>query len=104
MLRRVEGDSPRESSAAIRGLEPGETQAVVATIPDAEFDTSLLPRDHPQWVKDALSVSSRARALVARLKPVVINILTFWDHRVRSALVGDSRVSIDPSGSYRVDS
>ncbi len=101
MLRRVEGDAPRE--AALRGLEPSETQAIVAAIPDAEFDTSLLPRDHPQWVKDALSVSNRARELLARLKPVVLKILTFWDHRVRSALVGDSRVSIDPSGSYRIE-
>jgi hypothetical protein len=103
VLRRVDADGPREGSAALRGLDPSETQAIVAAIPDAEFDTSLLPRDHPQWVKDALSVSNRARELLAQLKPVVVRILTFWDHRVRSALIGDSRVSIDPSGSYRVD-
>lgn len=103
MLRRVEGDAARDAAASLRSTEASEARAIVAAVEDVDLDTSLLPRDHPQWVKDALSVSSRARDLLARLKPVVIKILTFWDHRVRSALVGDSRVSIDPSGSYRVE-
>jgi len=33
----------------------------------------------------------------------VVKILTFWDHRVRTACIGQSRVSIDPSGSYRIE-
>jgi len=30
-------------------------------------------------------------------------VLSFWDHRIRSVLIGGSRVSIDPSGSYRAE-
>ena len=102
MLRRVEGDERRGASLGeLLGLRQAEP--VVAAIPEAEMETALLPRDHPQWVKDALSVSQRAREAIARLKPVVIRILTFWDHRFRSSVVGGARVSIDPSGSYRVE-
>lgn len=103
MLRRVDADGARGISAALGGQEASETQAIIAAVSDVDMDTSLLPRDHPQWVKDTLSVSNRARELLARLKPVVITILTFWDHRVRNALIGNSRVSIDPSGSYRIE-
>lgn len=102
MLRRVDRDEPRES-AARQILDAREANAVVAPVLEVDLDASLLPRDHPQWVKDALTVSQRARDLIARLTPVVIRILTFWDHRVRSALVGTSRVSIDASGSYRLE-
>lgn len=103
MLRRVEPDPRRDVRAAIHERETAETQAIVPAVPDVELDTALLPRDHPQWVKDTLSVSNRARELLARLRPVVVKILTFWDHRVRSVLVGNSRVSVDPSGSYRIE-
>lgn len=103
MLRRVETDPRRELRSPVRERETAETQAVVPAVPDVELDTALLPRDHPQWVKDTLSVSNRARELFARIKPVVVRILTFWDHRVRSVLVGNSRVSVDPSGSYRIE-
>lgn len=103
MLRRVESESRRDPGSAIREREATQTQAIVAAVPDVELDTALLPRDHPQWVKDTLSVSNRARELLARLKPVIVTILTFWDHRVRSVLVGNSRVSVDPSGSYRIE-
>lgn len=62
-----------------------------------------LPSDHPAWAKDSLSLSQRARAMFARLKPVVIKVLTFWDHRVRSIFVGGRKLSVDASGSYRLD-
>ncbi|MBV8638373.1 MAG: hypothetical protein JO322_09825 [Candidatus Eremiobacteraeota bacterium] len=103
MLPRVDSDARREPSSSIRDRQTVETQPIVPAVPDVDLDTALLPRDHPQWVKDTLSVSNKARELLARLKPVVIKILTFWDHRVRSVLVGNSRVSIDPSGSYRIE-
>ncbi len=103
MLRRVESDAGREPRSSLRGPEAAETRPVVPAVPDVEFDTALLPRDHPQWVKDSLSVSHRAHELLARLKPVIVHILTFWDHRVRSVFVGNSRVSVDPSGSYRIE-
>lgn len=101
MLRRVDADDHPQPV----GLEaPGgpAAQAVLPAVAAVELETTL-PRDHPKWVRDTLSVSQRARELIVRLKPVVVRILTFWDHRVRSATIGGSRVSIDPSGSYRVE-
>ena len=103
MLQRVESDPRRSPNAAIRERETAGAQAIVPAVPDVDLDTALLPRDHPQWAKDTLSVSNKARDILARLRPLVIKVLTFWDHRVRSVLVGNSRVSIDPSGSYRID-
>jgi hypothetical protein len=101
MLRRLERDETRE----IAGLrDPFALESpIVAPVLDVESETSLLPHDYPQWVKDATSVSTRARELIARLKPVVAKVLTFWDHRVRSVLVGNARVCVDASGSYRID-
>lgn len=68
---------------------------------DAELHATL-PRDHPAWQRDVLSVSARARAIIAALRPVVVRVLTFWDHVVRSVNVGARRVEVDPSGCYRV--
>ncbi|MGR4066104.1 MAG: hypothetical protein ACLQPV_11760 [Vulcanimicrobiaceae bacterium] len=85
---------------------PGENRAEAVTIPavaDAGFDAPALPHGHPEWVRDALSVSQRARSLMARLRPAVIRAFTFWDHRLRCILVGSRRVSVDASGSYRVE-
>ncbi len=75
-------------------------QASVADI-DAELHGTL-PRDHPAWQRDILSVSARARAVVAALRPVIVRALTFWDHVVRSVSVGARRVEVDPSGCYRL--
>lgn len=61
-----------------------------------------LPRDHPPWQRDVLAVSARARALLARLRPVTVRVLTFWDHVLRGIVVGDRDVEVDPSGSYRM--
>jgi hypothetical protein len=47
-------------------------------------------------------VSARVRAIVAALRPVVVHVLTFWDHVVRSISVGRRRIEVDPSGSYRM--
>jgi hypothetical protein len=77
--------------------------ALAAVLPGAELETPPLPRDLPHWVKDALSVSARARDLISRLRPVVIHILAFWDHRLRSAIVSGRHLKIDPSGSYKAD-
>ncbi len=103
MLRRVDGDegrahAPQPHAAAIA------TEPLVTASEQSETENSLLPRDHPKWARDAVTLSQRAREIIARLRPVVVKILTFWDHRVRSARIGGSRVSIDPSGSYRVES
>ncbi|HWT06752.1 MAG TPA: hypothetical protein VN224_13405 [Xanthomonadales bacterium] len=74
-----------------------------AQIRDVDADLhATLPRDHPAWQRDILSVSARARAVVAALRPVVVRVLTFWDHVIRSVTIGRRRVEVDPSGCYRV--
>lgn len=103
MLRRVERDERGEGIAARDPREVLHAGRVLAPVRDVEMETPLLPHDHPQWVRDSITVSNRARELFARLKPVVIAIFSFWDHRVRSAVIADARVCIDPTGSYRVE-
>ncbi|HEY5341845.1 MAG TPA: hypothetical protein VIK27_12520 [Candidatus Aquilonibacter sp.] len=102
MLRRVDADDRPQPAASSRPA-PIESESVVPATPESAFDTSLLPRDHPPWSKDAVTISQRARELIARLRPAVVAVLTFWDHRVRGAFVSGNRISIDPSGSYRVE-
>lgn len=64
--------------------------------------TVSLPRDHPAWQRDVLSISTRVRAIVAQLRPIVVRVLTFWDHAVHGVAIGSRRLEIDPSGCYRV--
>ena len=103
MLRRVDGDDSRAQGPQPHAVAVAAEQMVVP-VGESEADTSLLPRDHPKWARDAVTLSQRAREIVARLRPVLVKILTFWDHRVRSAWIGGSHVCIDPSGSYRIGS
>jgi len=63
---------------------------------------SSLPRDHPAWQRDVLTVSARVRAFIAHLHPITVRVLTFWDHALRSARVSGRTIEIDPSGCYRV--
>ncbi len=76
---------------------------ILPLIPEDELDTPPLPREHPKWVKDAVAVSQRARIIIAGLRPVLVRILTFWDHHVRSIAVGGRRLEVDLSGSYRIE-
>ena len=62
---------------------------------DAELLASL-PRDHPAWQRDVLAVSSRVRAVLADLRPVVVRVLSFWDHLVRGIAVGERYIEVDP--------
>ena len=101
MLRRIEGEERAPSLLDALGLT--RSGPIVSAVADVEMETALLPHDHPKWVKDALIVSQRARELLVRIKPVVVQILTFWDHRICSIVVGDRNLNVDPSGSYRVD-
>ncbi|HEY2476788.1 MAG TPA: hypothetical protein VGI19_18550 [Candidatus Cybelea sp.] len=98
MLRRIELDENRAVLSA--GLEANRPESVPA-VTEAELETALLPHDHPRWVRDAVAVSQRARELIAKLRPVVIKVFAFWDHRLRSIMIGDRRVQVDPSGCYR---
>jgi hypothetical protein len=102
MLRRADIDDglPRGQAAS---LEPSRAAAhIVPAVGESESE-ALLPRDHPKWARDAVTISQRGRELIARLRPIAVRILTFWDHRVRSVQVGFGRVCIDPSGSYRLE-
>jgi len=63
-----------------------------------------LPRDHPRWLRDRFTVSAATKALIDRLKPVVIRVFGFWDHRVHRLALDSVTLEIDASGSYRCDS
>jgi hypothetical protein len=102
---RVDPDSPFLANTA---NEPGQAflnavpVAPVAADADERWGGHALPNDHPAWMKDTLSISNRARALLARIKPVAVRVVAFWEHRVRSIAVPGGRVSVDASGSYRL--
>ena len=100
MLRRIESE---ERPSSLSTLALSQSEPVVAAIHEADFDAPLLPHDHPPWVKDALTLSRRARESLAHIPRAAITVLTFWDHRVRSIFVAGSRLSIDASGSYRLE-
>lgn len=103
MLRRAETQND-ERSASLLGAALGLGQAeAVQPVASAELETPQLPHDHPKWAKDIVTISQRARELLQRIKPVVIKVMTFWDHRLRSIGIGTKRVSIDASGSYRLE-
>jgi len=101
VLRGVETD---ELPGAIGPPATRASEPVVAALGEADLDAGQLPNDHPAWVRDAVAVSRAARALLARLKPIVVKVVTFWDHRVRCIAVGGRRVAIDASGSYKIES
>jgi hypothetical protein len=93
------------SGAGATLLAPGIPAAVapVSLDPDDRWGGHSLPNDHPAWMRDTISISQRARALLANIKPVVLNVIAAWEHRVRAIFVSGRRLSVDPSGSYRLD-
>jgi hypothetical protein len=99
MLRQVEIDEN-----AI-GLSPGRLQPDPAVAAAGETGTQAggLPQDHPRWVSDAVAISRAARELATRLRPVVITVCSFWDHRFRCIAIAGRRIGIDGSGSYRLE-
>ena len=100
MARRINLELARAEKPALQGLAADPLAAVSS---DECTEIPTLPRDLPAWARDAVAMSQRAREFVTRLKPVVIRVLTFWDHRARSAVIGGRRMNIDPSGSYRLN-
>ena len=76
---------------------------ILPLIPEEEIETPPLPREHPKWVRDAVAISQRARTLISRLRPVMVRVLTFWDHQFRGATIGGRRLQVDTSGSYRLE-
>ncbi|HEY1654872.1 MAG TPA: hypothetical protein VGF86_07160 [Candidatus Tumulicola sp.] len=101
MLRRIEADD-RPGLPRVAG-NPEPSEVAIAAVGEGDLETTGLPSDHPRWVRDAIAISGRARDLVARLKPVVVAVLSLWDHRLRSSIVGGRRIHVDSSGSYRAD-
>lgn len=103
MSARVDVDAQAPLGAGI--AQPGATLAPLPIAFDNEdrFGGPALPSDHPKWLTDAISLSSRARALVVKLKPVVLHAIAAWEHRVRTIVVGGRNVRVDTSGSYRMD-
>jgi hypothetical protein len=91
-------------SAQRVGLDPLAFSAVAALRSDSDAGeiAPSLPTDHPAWQRDVLSISSRARAMMAALRPIAVRVLTFWDHNVREIMLGARNFGIDPSGCYRL--
>jgi len=105
MSSRVDPDA-QTAAAAAANLQPGGVPVAVQPVsldPDDRWGGHSLPQDHPAWMRDTLSLSQRARALLAHVTPVVVKVIAAWEHRVRSIVVGGRRLSVDPSGSYRLD-
>lgn len=103
MSARVDADAQAAQASVAAGIAPPSGPAQIAFDNDDRYGGPALPSDHPKWLKDAVSLSSRARALVVKLKPVVMHAIAAWEHRVRSVVVGGRTVTVDASGSYRID-
>ena len=79
--------------------------ALIPALPPIDADASgvpELPSDHPQWQRDVISISSRARAFIANVVPAVVRTISYWDHRIREIAFGPRTLSVDPAGSYRL--
>jgi hypothetical protein len=95
-----------ETSSALVPLDPALVYplALVPALPPIDAEANGLPdlpSDHPQWQRDVVSISSRARALIANVVPVVVRTLAYWDHRIREVAFGARTLSVDPAGCYR---
>lgn len=101
MLRRLEVDDAHATLPVQIGAAASE--AVTPVVPDGELETPLSPHDRPRWIRDAVALSQRARELIARLRPVAVRVLSFWDHRFHAIVVGGCCVRVDASGCYRID-
>jgi hypothetical protein len=96
-----------ETSSALVPVDPTLVYplALVPALPTIDADAAgvpELPSDHPQWQRDVVSISSRARALIANVVPVVVRTLSYWDHRIREIAFGSRTLSVDPAGCYRL--
>ncbi|MGH7748186.1 MAG: hypothetical protein ACREQ5_26015 [Candidatus Dormibacteria bacterium] len=79
------------------------TVAPIPSDPDDRWGGHALPSDHPAWMRDVVSLSARARGLVAKLQPVVVRVIGAFEHRLRAIVVSGRRLSVDFSGCYRVE-
>jgi len=79
-----------------------EAQAI-AFDPDDRYSGPALPSDHPRWMRDTLSISQRARALLTKIKPVAVAVISYWEHRIKRIVIGGQSLCVDQSGSYRLE-
>lgn len=101
----MKGTRPADAQPAATAL-PSALPVVAAIVPRADPEHPVaptLPRDHPHWVRDTVSLSSRARGMLARVRPLAVRVMSFWDHAVRSLTIGRRLLTVDPAGSYRVE-
>jgi hypothetical protein len=86
------------------GVDPVVLDAVAhirADIDAPDLEPSL-PGDHPAWQRDVVSISARARAFIATLRPIVVKVLCFWDHRFGDIAIGTRAFGVDAAGCYRL--
>ena len=103
-MRRIEAEEAHVFAGLPAGLEHVDARNAIAAVDEGGgFDAASLPPDHPKWSHDGVSLSRRARALVARLAPIAVKVFTMWDHRFRAIGIHGRRLVIDPSGCYRFD-
>ncbi len=102
MSARIDPDGGAGANLALGAAGESAPLAPLAVDADDRFEGPALPHDHPAWMRDAVALSQRARALIASLRPVVLRVVGAWEHRVRSVVIGGRSVTIDASGSYRV--
>lgn len=93
-----------ETSSARLAVDPATLAALTPLqLADGDGDVELsLPNDFPQWQRDVVTISSRARAAIAAIVPHVIRVLTFWDHRIRELAFGSRTLGVDAAGCYRL--
>jgi hypothetical protein len=84
------------------GLDAAPRALLAPPPPEEPRTAPALPRDHPAWARDLAAISSRTRALLHAVRPTVVRVMTFWDHRVRSIAVGARALSVDAAGCYRL--
>jgi hypothetical protein len=91
-----------EAAVQPQMLSDARGPAFEIQVPNESEPEYTLPRDHPPWPHDSISLTTKARSFLARARPLVVAVLSFWDQRVRSIETALGRVTIDQSGSYRL--
>jgi hypothetical protein len=100
---RVDPDTQIGVAQALVPNEAALEARALAFDPDDRFSGPALPNDHPRWMRDTLSISQRARAMLARIKPVAIRVINYWEHRLKRVVIGSQALCVDQSGSYRLE-
>jgi hypothetical protein len=95
-----------ETPAALVSLDPALVYPLAAPmVPPIDAEAAglpALPSDHPAWQRDVVSISTRARAVIAQIVPVIVRTFSYWDHRIREIAFGSRSLGVDPAGCYRL--